>query len=72
MVELLRTTDPVRISWIMALLADARIETIVFDTHTSIAEGSLGVLPRRLMVDDDDIVRARRVLDEAGESYSRE
>ncbi|MCH7931392.1 MAG: DUF2007 domain-containing protein [Proteobacteria bacterium] len=71
MVELLRTTDPVRISWITALLADARIGTVVLDTHTSIAEGSLGVLPRRMMVDDDDIVRARRVLDEAGESYFR-
>ncbi len=71
MVELLRTTDPVRISWITALLADARIGIVVLDTHTSIAEGSLGVLPRRLMVDDDDIARARRVLDEAGESYFR-
>ncbi len=71
MVELLRTTDPVRISWITALLADARIGTVVLDTHTSIAEGSLGVLPRRMMVDDDDIARARRVLDEAGESYFR-
>ncbi len=71
MVELLRTTDPVRISWITALLADARIGIVVLDTHTSIAEGSLGVLPSRLMVDDDDIVRARRVLDEAGESYFR-
>ncbi len=71
MVELLRTTDPVRISWITALLADARIGTVVLDTHTSIAEGSLGVLPSRMMVDDDDIARARRVLDEAGESYFR-
>ena len=71
MVELLRTNDPVRISWITALLADARIGTVVLDTHTSIAEGSLGVLPCRMMVDDDDIARARRVLDEAGESYFR-
>ena len=71
MVELLRTTDPVRISWITALLADARIGTVVLDTHTSIAEGSLGVLPRRMMVDDDDSARARRVLAEAGESYFR-
>ena len=72
MVELLRTNDPVRLSWVMALLADARIESIVFDTHTSIVEGSIGALPRRLMVGDDDVSRARRVLDSAGESYTVE
>ena len=72
MVELLRTNDPVRLSWVMALLADARIESIVFDTHTSIVEGSIGALPRRLMVGDDDVSRARRVLDSAGESYAVE
>ena len=39
MVELLRSNDPVRLSWVTALLADAQIETVVFDTHTSILEG---------------------------------
>jgi hypothetical protein len=36
MKELLRTTDPVLLSWLIALLADAGIEAIVLDTHTSI------------------------------------
>ena len=70
MVELLRTNDPVKLSWITALLADARIESVIFDTHTSIVEGSIGILPRRIMVSDDDITQARRVLSSAGESYS--
>ncbi len=70
MVELLRTNDPVRLSWVMALLADAEIESVVFDTHASIADGSIGALPRRLMVVADDLSRARYVLDGAGESYS--
>lgn len=68
MVELLRSNDPVRLSWVTALLADAQIETVVFDTHTSILEGSIGALPRRLMVLDDDLSRARHVLKTAGES----
>ncbi|MEE8273398.1 MAG: DUF2007 domain-containing protein [Alphaproteobacteria bacterium] len=70
MVELLRTNDLVRISWLRALLADANIATVVLDNHTSIVEGSIGAIPRRLMVeDDDDLACARRVLDAAGESY---
>ncbi len=72
MVELLRTNDIVRLSFLGALLADAGIETVVLDTHTSVLEGSIGAIPRRLMVIGDDIVAARRVLDLAGESYRRD
>jgi len=67
--ELLRTNDPVKLSWIQALLADAGIETLVLDTHTSIVEGSIGAIPRRLCVLAEDLERARRVLDDAGEEY---
>jgi hypothetical protein len=67
MKELLRTNDPVRLSWVQALLASAGVEAIVLDTHTSIIEGSIGAIPRRIMVADDDHARACAVLDEAGE-----
>ncbi|MEO3430986.1 DUF2007 domain-containing protein [Pelagibius sp. CAU 1746] len=67
MKELLRTNDIVKLSWLEALLADAGIETLVLDLHTSIIEGSIGILPRRLMVSDDDYLRARLVLRDAGE-----
>ena len=67
MVELLRTTNPARLSWLEALLADAGIEMIVLDTHTSFMEGSIGAIPRRVMVLDEDADRARRLLKEAGE-----
>ena len=50
MKELFRTNDPVRLSWAQALLAAAGIEAVVLDTHTSIIEGSIGAIPRRLMV----------------------
>ena len=69
MVELLRTNDPVRLSWVMALLSDADIGSVGFDSHASIVEGSIGALPRRLMVIADDLARARYVLDTAGEAY---
>jgi len=67
MAELLRTNDPVRLSWLSALLADAGIEAHVFDLHTSIAEGSIAAIERRLMVPDGDLAAARRLLAQAGE-----
>lgn len=70
MKELLRTNDPIRLSWLVALLAGEGIETIVLDTHTSIVEGSIGAIQRRLMVKEADLVRARRVLGDAGEAVT--
>ena len=70
MKELLRTNDIVKLSWLQALLADAAVETLVLDLHTSIVEGSIGILPRRLMVSDEDYLRARQVLRDAGEEVS--
>ncbi|BBK38151.1 hypothetical protein STAQ_32290 [Allostella sp. ATCC 35155] len=68
MVELLRTNDVVRLSWLSALLADAGIGAIVLDGHASLMEGSIGAIQRRLMVDAGDLTAARRLLAEAGES----
>ena len=65
MKELLRTNNAVYLSYAQAVLTDAGIDTLVFDNHTSVMEGSLGVLPRRLMVLDDDLDRAKKVLAEA-------
>lgn len=67
MVELLRSNDVVRLSWLTALLREAGIEAILLDTHTSVIEGSIGAIARRLVVADEDAPRARRVLAEAGE-----
>lgn len=67
MKELLRTNDVVRLSWVQAVLEDSGIESLVLDTHTSIVEGSIGAIQRRVMVADDDLSRARRLLAEAGE-----
>jgi len=63
--EVLRTNDPVLISYLQHVLNDAGIEVFVMDLHTSIVEGSLGILPRRLMVLDEDEAAAKRLIDEA-------
>ncbi len=68
MKELLRTNNPVRLSWLQALLADSGIETLVLDHHTSLVEGSIGAIPRRLMVLERDFDRACAVLSSAGEA----
>ncbi|HTZ37667.1 MAG TPA: DUF2007 domain-containing protein [Stellaceae bacterium] len=66
MKELLRTNDIVRLSWVEALLADAGIGCLVLDQHTSLVEGSIGAIQRRVMVAERDHARAERVLAEAG------
>jgi hypothetical protein len=68
MKELLRTNDVVRLSWVQALLADAGIESLVLDQHTSLVEGSIGAIPRRLMVAERDHGRALRLVAEADPS----
>jgi Putative prokaryotic signal transducing protein len=67
MKELLRTNDPVRLSFLQALLRDSGIESLVLDHHTSLVEGSIGAIPRRLAVSQQDYRRARAVLAAAGE-----
>ncbi|GGA77048.1 hypothetical protein GCM10011491_00250 [Brucella endophytica] len=66
MIELMRTNDLVLISFAEALLAEAGIVHFVADSNMSIIEGSLGVLPRRLMVDEAEAERARQILGDAG------
>jgi len=61
------SNDPVRLSFLTALLADAGITAVVLDAHTSAVEGSIGAIPRRLAVAAEDEAQARRVLREAGE-----
>lgn len=61
------SNDPVRLSFLIALLADAGIAATILDTHASVMDGSIGAVPRRLMVADADEVQARRVLRDAGE-----
>ncbi len=66
MTELMRTNNIVLMSFLEALLRDAEIDVVVLDGHASVMDGSALAVPRRLMVAQQDAVRARRLLAEAG------
>jgi hypothetical protein len=61
----LKTLDPVMLNYAANLLSQEGIESVVFDTHASVMDGSMGFLPRRLMVLDEDFSRAQALLREA-------
>jgi hypothetical protein len=66
MKELFRTNNAVYLSFAQAVLKDAGIDTLLFDAHMSVMDGSIGALPRRLMVVyDEQLERARRILADA-------
>ncbi len=66
MKELVRTNDPATLAFATALLSGEGIDHFVLDVHISILEGSTGILPRRLMVRDQDLHRARITLQDNG------
>ncbi|MFN4185755.1 MAG: DUF2007 domain-containing protein [Hyphomonas sp.] len=62
MEEVLRTNDPVKLSYAQHLLAEAGVEGFVADQHISAIEGNIGAFPRRLMVRTSDLAKARLAL----------
>ena len=66
MEEIVRTNNLVTISFIEALLKDAGITPFIADQNMSVIEGSLGILPRRVLVPEDRAEEARRILRDAG------
>ena len=66
MKELLRSTDPTILAFASALLEGEDIDCFQMDVNMSILEGGIGIFPRRMMVRDEDYVRALRVIDDNG------
>ncbi len=64
MVELARMNDPVLISYILSVLEEEGIKAVVLDEHTSILEGSIGAIQRRIMVLEEDLPGARQIIDD--------
>ncbi|MEO1474605.1 MAG: DUF2007 domain-containing protein [Pseudomonadota bacterium] len=62
MKEVLRSTDPTVIAFAEALLRGEEIECFVMDVHMSVLEGSIGILPRRILVRQADLFLARTAL----------
>ena len=71
MKELLRTTDPTVMAFAKALLDGEDIEWFELDVHMSILDGSLGILPRRLMVIEADLAAAERAMRDNGIDLGR-
>ena len=66
MIEMIRTNDAVLLSFAESLMKYAGIHCLIADQGMSILEGSLGMLPRRLLVDADREDEARAILRDAG------
>lgn len=73
MKELLRTNNPALINYVENLMSQAEIDYLLADQHASIMDGSIGALPRRILVPDDDFNQAIRIMREAdlGDEISR-
>ena len=65
MKELFKTNNPVELNFAQAVLKEAGIQSVVFDANMSVMDGSMVILPQRLMVSDSDEIEARKLLKEA-------
>ena len=64
--ELIRSTDPIRLTLAADVLAAEGIPAFELDRHMSVLDGSIGILPRRLMVADRDHFMAAAILRDHG------
>lgn len=64
MEEVFRTNDPVKLSYVEHLLAEAGVDCVVLDRHISAIEGNIGIFPRRVLVKAGELARARMALAE--------
>ncbi len=65
MTEIMRTNNLALISFVEALLKEAGLRYLIADAHASAVDGSIGALPRRILVDSDRETEARRLLADA-------
>lgn len=66
MIELLATNNIVTISYVESLLKDAEIDFLILDQNMSILEGSLGIIPKRIMVTEASLLSAKQLMQDAG------
>lgn len=62
MIELMRTNDITLVAFAKALLAAEGITCFELDVHMSVMEGSIGIMPRRLMIAERDVFQAHAIL----------
>jgi hypothetical protein len=66
MIELMATNNIVTISYVESLLKDAEIDFLILDQNMSILEGSLGIIPKRIMVTEASLLSAKQLMQDAG------
>ena len=69
MVELVKTTNAVRLTYLQALLDASNIPFVVFDHHISMLEAGIGAFPKRIMVQKNLLLTAKTILQDAQEFY---
>lgn len=67
----MKSNDVVLIGFVRSLLDDAGIDNVLLDTNMSVLEGSIGILPQRIAVWEEDLVAARGLLREAGLAHEQ-
>lgn len=72
MKAVIKTNDPLLVSFVLDLFKKEGIKAFEFDQNFSVMEGSIGIFPRRIMVIDDELERARELLKEAGLGHELE
>ena len=69
MVELVKTTNTVRLTYLQALLDESNIPFVIFDENISMLEAGIGAFPRRIMVQKNLLLSAKTILQDAQEFY---
>ena len=59
MKEVYRTNNPVELSYLQALMEEVGLDFVILDAFTSMMEGSIGAIQRRVLVADDQVEQAR-------------
>jgi len=68
--EILKSNNVVELNFAEVVLKDAGIPSVVLDSHMSVMDGSMVILPRRLMVSNEDEARAQAILKDALASHA--
>ncbi len=66
MKDLIRTNNPALISFVESLLKELDVRYFIADQAISSAEGSIGMFPKRILVDPEHFAKARELMIDAG------
>ena len=59
----LKSNDFVLVSWVKNILESSSIKFYILDEEMSVMEGNITAIPVRIMVEDNDFIKAKKILD---------